>query len=104
VKEALAKVKPRELPEHLQEAFGCRLVESVELFNLLNARRIYALASAICALAARGALTNAGRIASLQLRNHLLDRPAGNELNDDESDEQDAEERRNHQQQPFEYV
>src|SRR5205807_1498193 len=85
-----------------------RLVEAVELLDLLDFRRVHPLAAAVARESARagGAPTGlaAARIAPLKLRHHLLYRAARNELDHDEGDEQDAEQRREHEQQPLEDV
>ena len=64
------------------------LVEAVELLDRRDLRRVElaAVAGLLLMLA--------------QLRERLLDRPAGNELDQDEGGDEDAEERRQHQQQP----
>jgi len=86
-----------------------RLVEAVELLDLLHLRRVDALPAAVAAGAGRRggrgrAATLEAPFAPLQLRHHLLDRSAGNELHDDEGDEDDAEQRRDHEQQALEDV
>ena len=75
VEEALAEVEARELPEHLDEALVRRLVEAVELLDLLDALRVDALAPAVAACRAAGPFA-AAALAALELRHHLLDRAA----------------------------
>ena len=104
MKKALAEIEARELAQHLQKALRRGLVEAVKLLDLLDARRVHTLAPAVDALAGRGAFASPRRVAPLELRNHLLDGTARDELDDDECDEQNSEQGRNHQQHAFEYV
>jgi hypothetical protein len=53
--EAPAEVEARELADHLDEALVRRLVEAVELLDLLDAHRVHALAAAVARPARRPA-------------------------------------------------
>src|SRR5439155_15998394 len=106
LKEAPAKIKARELANHLDKARRSRLVEAVEFLDFLYLRRVHALTPAIRAGpgSARSERAFGAALAALQLVDHLLDRSAGHELDDDEGDEKDPEQRRDHQQQPLQDV
>jgi hypothetical protein len=100
-----------------------RLVEAELLFQLLDELRVEALRAAIleaafggracaCGLpaanfAAARSTANAGRgsnIGALQLGQHPFHRAARGKLDDRKRNQHDAEQRRDHQQKPFEDV
>src|SRR5207245_10540696 len=97
VEEASPEVEARELAEHLHEALVRRLVETVELLDLVDLLRVDALPAAVAGESGRrpgGAAAGfaAAAFTALELRHHLLDRAAGHELDDAVRDEQDPEE------------
>src|SRR5947208_6786489 len=84
-----------------------RLVEAVESLYLLDLCRVDALPAALAGADSTHrapAGLAACPVATLQLRHHLLDRAARDELDHDERDKQDAEERWDHEEQPLEDV
>ncbi len=115
---ASAEIEGRIIAHQNPEPLQRRLIEAVLLFQLLDEFRIEALRAAIargdvaaglrCAGAdlAPAAAEPSGRalVNALQLRNRPLDRAAGHELHDREGNGHDAEDRRDHQQQPAQDV
>ena len=102
MKEALPQVKAGKLPEHLEKALVRGLVETIKLPDFLDALSVHPLPPPVTRSGHGRPL--AARVAALQLRHHLLHRPARHELDHHKGDEQDAEQRRDHQQQTFEDV
>src|SRR5207302_8531249 len=103
LEEAGPQVAAGDLPDHLHEALVRRFVEPVKFLDLLDLRCVHALATAIAAdpRAPRGrAAAFHAAFAAFELVAELLDRPAGPELEDDESDAAGSEQRRDHEQQP----
>ena len=113
---ALAEIEAGEIPQHQREsapAPACRSRTAFPGFLMKSgsspcAPRYFELTASadgadlgaraeIAAGRARDARGAAG-IGAGELRDHPLDRAAGRELHDDEGDEQDAEQRRDHQQ------
>jgi len=78
-------------------------IEAVELPDLLDLGRIQPLA-AVDAGCRPGRRALAPDIAPLQLRHHLLHRPARDELDNDEGEQQNPEQGRDHEQQALEDV
>jgi hypothetical protein len=113
---ALAEIERGEIPQHQEEALVGGLVEAELLLQAFDEFRIEPLRAAIL----RGDVGTADRlplparreIAALRtgdargragvgagnLRDDLLDRPAGRELHDHERDQHDPEQGRNHEQ------
>src|SRR5262249_32135150 len=101
VKKAPAEIETGVLAEHVEKSLGCGPVEAVKLLDLLDAFRIDTLASPI---ASGGGTALGSAPASLELRHHLFDGPARDELGNDERDQEYPEQRRYHQQQPLDNV
>jgi hypothetical protein len=89
------KLRPRSKranwPQHLPEALGRRLVETVEGLDLFDALRVHPLPAPV----GRGI---AASLHAPRFRQVLLHRPAGHELRHHEGDEQHPEQRGKHQQ------
>lgn len=105
----LAEIEAHVVPDHADETFERRLVEAELLLELGDEGRVQPLCAAILEVAAL--LHAAAEIVAAagdavhrpafagEARQHLLDRAAGRELDDDEGNGHDAEQRRDHQQQ-----
>ena len=99
LEEAGAQVEARELAQHLEETLVRGLVKAVQGLDLLQPLRVHALGTPVNRAAFRARACSGTR-----LRQVLLHRPAGHELDHDESQQQHPEQRRDHQQQALEDV
>ena len=101
--EAAAEVEAQIAADHVEEARQRRLVEAEHLLDVGDDVRIEAARAAIASGAAefgrRGAEPRRQVALAAQFGDHLLHRAAGRELDDREVDGDDAEQRRDHQQQ-----
>ncbi|MNN03705.1 hypothetical protein D3C81_1164050 [compost metagenome] len=103
-KETVAKIQVGVVLDHDPQTFRRRLVEAIHLFDFFDQGRVQALSAAVVGAGYRHFGTTTGDTAggafeALELGDHLLDRAARSGLDDDEVDDQDAEQRRNDQQQ-----
>ncbi|MNM76642.1 hypothetical protein D3C81_884720 [compost metagenome] len=98
---ALPQVELGKALEHQEVALQRRLVEAVQGLDLLDLLRVDAAAAAVFGAAAAGF---AGAAPPFQFHHHLLDRAARDELDDDKGQRDDADQRRDHQQDAFEQV
>jgi hypothetical protein len=91
----ISQVEAREVPEHLEVARERRLVEAVELLDLLDLLRVEVAATGRARPRAFAERPGA------HFRHQLVHGTARDELDDDEREREDAQDRRDHQQQPF---
>jgi hypothetical protein len=112
-KETAPEIEPQILDDHLAEPLMRRPVKPEHPLNIRHHRRIQPPRPPIRPLTRRRrhALRPRPRhphggvpTAALDVGNHLLHRPPGCELNHHEIDRDDPKQRRNHQQQPPQYV
>src|SRR6185437_1141952 len=105
--EAGAEIEAQIVLQHYPEALRRRLVEAVELVELLDeigaeTARTAVLIGGGCGAAqlaaAAGDLAQARTLRAAQLGDELIDRPAWRRLHDHEIHEDDGKERRHHQQ------
>ena len=96
----VAEIEHQVLAHHGEEAGERRLVETVELLQLLDPFLVQPLVALVEA-AAGGVAASA---VAAQLGHQPLHRPAGHELGDGKGDEHDAEQGRYHEQEPFEDI
>ena len=99
VEKTLAQIEAGKLPQHLHKTLQRRFVKAIQRFDFGDALGIHALPAPVACAADRCAL--AARVPALQLRHHLLHRPAGHELNHHKGQQQNAEQGGDHQQQAF---
>ena len=102
VEKTAAQVEAGELAQHLHKALGRGFVKAVKRADFFDALGVHALAAPVARATGGSALTAA--VAALQLRDHLLHRTAGYELDHRKGNQQHAKQRGHHEQQAFDDV